>query len=254
MYFLRVRPLKEQLAREGLSESDRFRYLLAWMLLVTLSSISATSHSATVVFLLFVITVAGVVWAWRRNGGTGGHAILDRYFSIGFVVNLRVMLVLLAVAAVVNVMPPLRETLDSLGTLFGYLGGSPDSDETVAQPWSELLGLAAETWIAWSIGRHIGQVGVATASSGAIGATAAYATPTGPVTYTIPPTGITTQAKSSDRLDRFVDRLVQSEIQQGQPIEAGTAVTAPRRKVAKQSGRAAAAKRIKAWRRDHGRR
>lgn len=248
MYIFRVRPLKEQLAREGLTERDRFWYLMAWMLMITYATVQATSHSATVILLDFAITIAGVVWAWRQNGGHDGHAILDRYFSIGFGVNLRVLLILLAFGAIVSVMPPLSDALNGVGTVFGFFNGSTDVDEAVTQPWMELLGFLGEIWIAWSIGRHIGQVRTAAGGGAAAGS------PPGQVTYSIPPTGLSVQAKSSERLGRFVDRLVQSEIQQGGTIEAGTAVTAPRRKAAKRPGRAAAAQRIRAWRRDHGRR
>lgn len=239
MYFLRVQPLKQQLAHEGLSEPDRFRYLMAWMILVALASVSAVAVSRSTAVLLFVITVAGVVWAWRRNGGRDGHGIFDRYFSIGFVVNLRVMLVMLAVVAVADMIPALRDTMDSTATLFGYFGGGGYEDEAAGQPWTELAGILAEAWIAWSIGRHIGQVRAETAPAYGSGLPAAGAAPPTPTAALIPPTG------PSRSVDRLVDRVMQSEIQ------AGTAVTAPRRKAVKRPGRAAAAQRIKAWRRDH---
>ena len=238
MYFLRVQPLKEQLAREGLTEKDRFWYLMVWMILMALSSSVATQHSVSSVLLLFLITVAGVVWAWRRNGGPEGHGLFDRYFSIGFVVNLRVILVLLVLAGVVGAVPGLRETFESFGVLLGGFGGGGDGETGAG--WSEKVSLLAEAWVAWSIGRHIGQVR-AVAEAATVGVSPDGETPRRASAALVAPRALT-------RLDRVVEHVVESEIQ------AGTARTAARNAASKRGSRVAAARRIKAWRRDHGHR
>jgi hypothetical protein len=240
VYFLRVRRLKEQLAREGLSEMNRFGYLMAWMLMIAL--MSASDNSPGVVGILLVITVAGVIWAWRRNGGRNGTGILDRYLSIGFVVNLRVMVVLYAVLGLVAVLPSVQETLNGFSALFDFSGGG-EIDESGTRGWMEPVLLAAEVWVAWSIGRHIGQVR-AVAEAATVGVSRERETPAAPT-------------RSMERLDRVVEHVMRSEIQASTPIQAGTAVTAQtvsRKTPAKRTGRVAAARRLKAWRRDHGRR
>ena len=111
-------------------------------------------------------------------------------------------------------------------------------EEGGGSAWSETVSLLAEAWMAWSVGRHIGQVRamtetVETARASAGGGSAALVAPTAP---------------RLQRLDRVVEHVMESEIQ------AGTAVTAARRAAPKRGGRVAAARRLKAWKRDHARR
>src|SRR5690348_2037013 len=102
MYFLRLARLKDHLVRTGLSERERFLYLLAQALLALWAGGAETASSSLARFGLAVITVAGLYYAYRLNGGAEGRGVLDRFISISLVVNLRVLLVLLVLMGILH--------------------------------------------------------------------------------------------------------------------------------------------------------
>jgi len=150
MYFLRIKPLKESLATAGIDTKEQFKYLMAWMLLLTwASSLSFKSPGfwETVSGAgMLVITFLGILYAYLRNGGSKGTSFLERYLSIGWVVNIRVFLVIgLVVLGGAYIM-----------RLLGYYAG--DYYESRAGMGQTVLASLAEIYIALSIGRHIGYV------------------------------------------------------------------------------------------------
>jgi len=118
MYFWKVDKLKEQLISGELSEQEQFKYLMANSILYSLAAIQYetpndfdTLAGAIGVF----ITVLGLWFIYKCNGGPNGKNIIQRYLSIGFIVFIRVfvlfMLPAIIAASVVQEM---------------YLGGIPE--------------------------------------------------------------------------------------------------------------------------------
>ncbi len=231
MYFLRIKPLKNELISQGLVEKERFKYLMAWMIMIGLATGPGSHINGASRFLLIfgvvLITILGVWYAYHRNGGQSGTALLDRYFSLGWVINLRVMLLLLFVFPLVFHLPFIRriaEYLDYISFNFtslfsqeSYYGDGGSGSLFV------LTVLMAEVYIAWAIGRHIGDVRQAS-ETGFIPATAATP-PVRSLSVVAPPVGTAPSAtpsgalmpsgldpQTSQQLERFVETVVQREL------------------------------------------
>lgn len=141
MYFWRIDALKQYLTEHGQTDQQTFPYLLY--------SLSAAAVILAVVWLLpaqqnhwrylqavagVVISVLGVHWVYRRNGGDKGSEFLSRFISLFWVCLLRcgawfagLALVLFAVRLIWPGWP----WFDALatvcfliwyGALYGYLG------------------------------------------------------------------------------------------------------------------------------------
>jgi len=156
MHFLRLRPLKEQLSTSGLPEKERLKYLLAWMLATTAIAFfprEAGPWDIATAFGTLIVLLGGILWAYRRNGGADGTGILDRYLSIGWVLNIRVLLILWAFVL-----------LFDQAAEFAGLG---DYLEEIQGPLNALECWIAEAYLAWAIARHIGDVRKAAETGGA---------------------------------------------------------------------------------------
>jgi hypothetical protein len=159
MYVLRIAPLKAQLARNGLTEAERRSYLLAWMMLLSLATtLPRPEYPGWFVAFDLLVTGAGVLWAYARNGGAAGSQLLERYVSLSWVIAIRVLLVLGALHVVLGF---LGDAAHALAAFTGYaLSGlaGMDDDGTGGQSLDLLLASLANAWIAWSVGRHVGHV------------------------------------------------------------------------------------------------
>jgi len=150
MYFYRLKALKEELAGQGLTEKERLKYLLVWFLpqVLALFSSRETGDFWSLIGGLFVagIEIAGVLYAWRRNGGTEGRAFLDRYLSISWVVSLRTISVVFF--------------LMFIGMQLLGLTGQAESLEEI-HPLLPMLSMGLVVgYIALSVGRSVGEVRV----------------------------------------------------------------------------------------------
>src|ERR1044071_2041355 len=98
MRFFRLEPLRDQLVGQGLTERDRFKYVMAWMLFMSWSMYEAgdtpEGWGPTYLIADVLVTFFGIMYAWRRNGRDAGTAFFDRYFSIGWVINFRTFVVI----------------------------------------------------------------------------------------------------------------------------------------------------------------
>src|SRR5262245_50726780 len=113
MYWIRVAPLKHDLAGPGLTERERFKYLLAWTIAsgfgTRLIHAEPTPRDYAAQGFALVLGVVTVWNAYRSNGGKDGRALLDRFLSLSWVVSLRTWI---AVELV-------RRTLAGVAGLFG---------------------------------------------------------------------------------------------------------------------------------------
>lgn len=195
MYFFSLKPLKNDLAGPGLPEKERMKYLLAWMLAFTSAPLFATREAGTIevatAIIVLLLTLFGVLLAWKRNGGAEGRAFTDRFLSIGWVISLRILVFLLSVNIFIGV----------LLTGLGY-GDAIEQWEPVL---ASLFMIGAETYFAFTIARHVGEVRqVADAS-----------------------TSEPSPAQTAERLEKFVETVVKREM--------ASAVVAKARKPARKS-------------------
>jgi hypothetical protein len=93
MYIWRIKPLRQQLASDGLSQKQAFQYYL-WTtllgcLLYEMAGFGAGAEfSATVVLdasMYFGFNIAGIIWCYRQNGGAEGSEFLARIVPVGWV-------------------------------------------------------------------------------------------------------------------------------------------------------------------------
>lgn len=216
MHFTRLQPLKDELAGPGLTERDRYRYAMAWMIAISVftglgGGLNGAWKTPTIVFDL-IITVLGVGYAWRRNGGESGRAFLDRYFSIGWVINFRVILMQLALALLIA-LPPVHRVTELIDDAGGFASSFASDDEepqdTGEGASSAIITLLFSMYVARAVGKHMGQVREAAQHQGglqplsppppAIGTAAVHAPAPAPVSG----------------MDRFVESVVQRELSQG---------------------------------------
>ena len=184
MYFFRLKVLKEELAGPGLTEKERLKYLLIWFvpqILALFSSRESNDFWGMVGgCLVALIELAGVLYAWRRNGGAEGRAFLDRFLSISWVVTFRTLLVVfISMSAAVSILGVIgqAESLEDLHPLLPILS----------------MGLLV-AYIAYSVGSNVGEVRQS--------ADARMSSPA-PVS----------PEQSIERLDKLVESLVHREVE-----------------------------------------
>ena len=97
MYFWKIESLKNDIVNEGLSDSKLLPYLVIYMALTVLIMegvpyfpYESYNDADLVMSLISIIApIAGLIYAYKKNGGANGHSFASKYFSIGFVVGIR---------------------------------------------------------------------------------------------------------------------------------------------------------------------
>ena len=92
MYFWNINKLKEDLKEQPLPESESFKYLLASSIvlgLVMVPLFETNKYDVIGALLDTVVLVFGVLYIFRCNGAANGEHLLQRYFSLGWVVSIR---------------------------------------------------------------------------------------------------------------------------------------------------------------------
>jgi len=105
MYFWNIDKLKQDIKDGGLSESEQFKYLLVFIVLMTLSEIVYVGESFSSVkydlAIDIIFAIFGTYYLYRCNGGANGKRFLEKFFSIGFVVGVRwIVFIILPIAFV----------------------------------------------------------------------------------------------------------------------------------------------------------
>ena len=93
MYIWRIRPLREQLATEGMPDRKAFHYYLATSILSAMIYEAAANGPPSEfkpvdvldLVMYFGFTIGGIVWCYRQNGGADGREFLNRVVPIGWV-------------------------------------------------------------------------------------------------------------------------------------------------------------------------
>lgn len=103
-YLWSTRFVRQRLRSESLSESITFRYFLAimafdWLqftLIATTPTPRISQWSVANSWLTFAVTVLGLVYLYRRNGGASGKQFLRRYFPLSVTVGWKFLVVMFA--------------------------------------------------------------------------------------------------------------------------------------------------------------
>ena len=108
MYWVRYQPLKDRLSKRAVSDREALPYLLFLSGLEALAlSIPASSEMnrwdilETILYVL--IAIVGVFYVYRRNGGSEGYDIIQKFIVLGWVVAIRYLMVTLPVGGLVYV-------------------------------------------------------------------------------------------------------------------------------------------------------
>jgi hypothetical protein len=105
MYFWKIGLLRERLGERGLSQSALFVYIFLFTVInaaliefVLLIPSEGATRAVDFISPLLGVTIiaAGTYFCYRANGGGAGREFAERFFSIGFVVGLRVLVVFIA--------------------------------------------------------------------------------------------------------------------------------------------------------------
>jgi hypothetical protein len=110
MYFWNINKLKQQLIETGLTERQLFYYILIAVAFEAISYEMTTylpytePNSWSYVESVFniLIPIIGSIAAFRANGGDSGIKFVERYFSIGFVVSIRFLILLIPLIGLVD--------------------------------------------------------------------------------------------------------------------------------------------------------
>jgi len=143
-YFWSSHFVREQLRANALSEAVTFSYFLAitafdWLqftLIATVPNADISIWSVVSMWATFVLTVAGVIYLYVRNGGSAGKQFLYRYFPLSVTVGWKFVMATVVVTWLVD---------------FVLSGTSAE-----VRGWTSTLALIAlNVGMFWRIGAHL---------------------------------------------------------------------------------------------------
>lgn len=105
MYFIQYNPLKEKLRSRTLSEREALPYILVYSALVALAgTLPMTQEFNTWDWASCVLslgtTIAGVLYAYAKNGKNAGFDFIQKFIVLGWVVSFRCLLVFIPLAVI----------------------------------------------------------------------------------------------------------------------------------------------------------
>ena len=137
LYFWRIEALKNELRNGPLAAGSSFAYVVATLLLYTLATVTpglSSASPATAVDwltsgLMLLFVGIGSYAAYRANGGLGGSDFAARYFALGWVLFIRLaVLLFLPALAVIFVLGGALWAFevegDRMDRVFGWAGAA----------------------------------------------------------------------------------------------------------------------------------
>lgn len=151
MYFWKIEALKEDIKNNRFTEKDRFVYGLIYIVLcaggmeaMMRLPIESPNVWDTIGSLgNILITFIGTIIVYRSNGGAAGKDFLGRYFSIGFVVGIRFLVLLI----------PMLAALAAY-----YIYAFPGEVPIVSTPADILPFTIWYAFLFWRISKHVSDV------------------------------------------------------------------------------------------------
>ena len=155
MYFWDIRGLRADLARRPLPQPEQLRYLIGF-LVVHAPPLSLSVSGSWISWVSWtpplLIAVGGCLYGYRCNGGDAGSDYLARVVSSGFVVGIRLGVVLLLLSPVV---------LASISFLASRLSQEPRT----GWAYATMISASVVQVIFWAlVGRNLGQIADETAA------------------------------------------------------------------------------------------
>lgn len=102
MYYWRIEKLKTEMAARPLSEREALPYLVMFVALSSAAAyIPQTTYNLWVGFgagWSVLLAALGTIYVYRQNGVAGGQHFFQRYFAVGWVVFVRLLVASLFVA------------------------------------------------------------------------------------------------------------------------------------------------------------
>jgi len=135
MYFINIKQLKQDIVNKEFTEKDRFIYMFIYIAIYAIIYELAFFENSTAPVMsdyissigTVIITVIGTYYLYRANGGNDGEDFLGRYFSITWVVSMRLLLlviIFIGISIIINMNFIVDgDILDISSVLFGLLYG-----------------------------------------------------------------------------------------------------------------------------------
>lgn len=152
MYLWRIDLLKNQLREGPLSQRAAFAYVLATLLWYTItttapgawnSSSGATTTLDWLTYALMIVVVGGGTYAaYRANGGQRGFDFASRYFALGWVLFLRLGLLLFV---------PAMALVLGIGAALGAFQAETERTDDAFGWAGAVVGLAFESVYYWRL-------------------------------------------------------------------------------------------------------
>tara|TARA_R110000751_G_scaffold304780_2_gene420510 strand:+ start:180 stop:638 length:459 start_codon:yes stop_codon:yes gene_type:complete len=146
MYIWKIDKLNEELVAGNMPEREVFKYLVASSILYALAMIQYSNPNSIDTWsgvAAGLVTLIGLFFIYKCNGGDNGKDFLIRYLSISWVVFVR-MFVLLMIPTMVFVF-----TLQEI-----YMGGIPDETTNIDLIYMTAIEIAFVLWVA----KHVNSV------------------------------------------------------------------------------------------------
>ena len=129
MYFFDIKQLKEDIVKDKFNESDRFTYVFIYILLNCIPLFYEPTDELTKFdywhsFITVLITVLGTYSIYKANGGNQGKDFLGKYFSITWVMAIRLfipMFIALGLFIFIELPSPINEIAQGI-ILLVYVG------------------------------------------------------------------------------------------------------------------------------------
>jgi len=140
MYIWKIDQLNKELITGTLNESENFKYLMANSILYSISMIpyENTNNFDVINGILNVfITIIGLWFIYKCNGGSKGNNIIQRYLSVGWVISVRFLCLLLVPAIIIAII--LREM---------FFGGLPDESTLFDVVFMQAIIVIYFLWVA----------------------------------------------------------------------------------------------------------
>ena len=105
MYFIQYHPLKEKLRNRSLSDREALPYFIVFIILplaLALEHEEGNDWDFVLSILNIVCTILGTIYVYLCNGGREGFNFIQKYVVLGWIVLIRLYLIILAVTITIS--------------------------------------------------------------------------------------------------------------------------------------------------------